>query len=143
MKQRDIDLDRAAMRNIQRAEEQARIQEKEKKAREAKMRERSYRSNFQSSLHQMWRDCDRDREVAEERRNNKEREEREEMKRRELQAEQEKLHELSSMESKLENMWEAHDLARGMPGKIRPGQLSEAGQRRARERAEKLRRQKE
>lgn len=141
MKQRDVDLERATIKNIQRAEEQARIQEEEKKAHEAEMRERSSRFKFQSSLHQMWHDCDRDREAVEERRKSKEREEREAMKRRELQAEQEKLHELSSMESKLQNMWEAHDLARGMPGKIRPGQLSEAGQRRARERAEKLRHQ--
>lgn len=142
-KQWDMDLEGATMRRIQRAEEQARIQEEEKKSREADMRERSYRFQFQSNLNQMWHDCDRDREAAEERRNSKEREEREAMKRRELQAEQEKLRELSSMESKLQDMWEAHDLARGLPGKIRPGQLSEAGQRRARERAEKLRHQKQ
>lgn len=141
--QRNMDLERATVRDIQRAEEQARIQKEEKQAREAEIREQSYRSTVQSSLHKMWQNCDREREAAEERRNTREREEREESKRRERQVEQERVNELSNMEANLKSMWKAHDLERGMPAKIRPGQLSEAGQRRVRERAEKLRRHKQ
>lgn len=141
--QRNMDLERATIRDIQRAEEQARIQKEEKQAREAEIREQNYRSPVQSSLHKMWQDCDREREAAEERRNTREREEREEAKSRERQVEQERFHELSNMEESLKSMWKAHDLERGIPAKIRPGQLSEAGQRRVRERAEKLRHHKQ
>lgn len=140
--QRNVDLERATIRDIQRAEEQAKIQEEERQAHEARKRDQYYQFSAQSSLHRMWNDCDRDREAAEERRNTREREERkerEEMKRREWKAEQERLLELSNLETNLKSVWEAHDLERGMPAKIRPGQLSEAGQRRVRERAEKLR----
>ncbi|KKY38907.1 hypothetical protein UCDDA912_g01042 [Diaporthe ampelina] len=77
--QRNMDLERATIRDIQRAEEQAKTQEEEKRAREAGMRDQNYRSALQSSLHKMWHDCDRDREAAEERRNTREREEREYM----------------------------------------------------------------
>ncbi|KAG6367062.1 hypothetical protein INS49_001244 [Diaporthe citri] len=144
--QRNMDLERATIRDIQKAEEQARIQKEEKQAREAEIREQNYRFTVQSSLHKMWQDCDREREAVEERRNireREEREEREEAKRRERQAEQERFDELSNMEATLKSMWKAHDLERGIPAKIRPGQLSEAGQRRVRERAEKLRHQKQ
>lgn len=88
----------------------------------------------------MWQECDRDREAAEKRRDTREREEREEAKRKEIEAEQKRQNEISNIEASLKSMWEAHDLERGVPAKIRPGQLSEAGQRRVRERAEKLRR---
>lgn len=141
--QRNMDLERATIRDIQRAEEQARIQEEERQARDAEIREQAYRFTVQSSLQKMWQDCDREREAAEDRRNTREREEREEAKRRERQAEQERSDELSNMEENLKSMWKMHDLERGMPAKIRPGQLSEAGQRRVRERAEKLRHQKQ
>lgn len=128
-----MDLERATVRDIQRAEEQARIQEDEKQAREAEIRRRSYRPTVHSSLQEMWKDCDRDRKAAEERRDAREREEREEAKRRESEAETAKLNELSNIEASLKSMWEAHDIARGLPGRIRPGQLSERGQARARE----------
>lgn len=137
--QRNTDLERATIRDIQRAEERANIQDEDKRAREAEKRDQDYRFSVRSSLHMMWKDCDRDREAAEERRNTREREEREVMKMREWQAEQERLQELSNMETALKSMWEAHDRDRGTPANMRPGQLSEAGQRRVRERAEKLR----
>lgn len=86
----------------------------------------------------MWQDYDRDREAADERLKNVEREQREEAKTKEREAEEKRLGELARMETSLKGMWAAHDLEQGRTPKIRPGQLSEAGQRRVREREERL-----
>lgn len=86
----------------------------------------------------MWQDHDRDREAADERRKNLEREQREEAQEKEREMEEKRLGELASIETNLKSMWEAHDLDTGRTPEIRPGQLSEAGQRRVREREERL-----
>lgn len=141
--QRGIDQRRAIARDIEVAEEQSRLQHEAEQAREAELRDRRFRSTVQSSLYTMWRDCDREREAAEELRQAREREQREQVQMKEREEEQKRQRELSSMEANLKAMWEAHDLEQGRTPKIRPGQLSEAGQRRVRERAEALRRQKQ
>lgn len=138
--QRGIDQRCTIARDIEMAEEQSRLQDEAEQAREADLRDRRFRSTVQSSLYTMWRDCDREREVAEELRQAREREQREQVQMKEREEEQMRRRELSNMEINLKGMWEAHDLEQGRTPKIRPGQLSEAGQRRVRERAEALRR---
>lgn len=138
--QRGIDERRTVVRNIELAEEQSRLEEKAERAREAELQNHRFRSTLKSSLNTMWQDCDREREDAEKLRQAREREEREQIQMKQREEEQNRQRELSKMENNLKSMWEAHDIARGMP---RPGQLSEAGQRRARERAEALRRRRQ
>lgn len=89
----------------------------------------------------MWQDYDRDREAADERLKGIEREQREKVQKRERGAEEKRLGELNSIEANIKSMWEADDLDATGTRKIRLGQLSEAGQKRARERQERLRRQ--
>lgn len=86
----------------------------------------------------MWQDYDRDRKAADERLKNIEREQREEVQAKEREEEEKRNRELANMEVSLKSMWEAHDLEQRRTPKIRPGQLSEAGQRRVREREERL-----
>lgn len=102
--QRKMDLECAILKDIQRAEEKARIREEEKQAREAEMRYTTYRSTAHSSLQEMWQECDREREAAARRRDGREREEREEAKRKECEAEQKKRNEISNIEASLKSM---------------------------------------
>lgn len=88
----------------------------------------------------MWGDYDREREAADERRRNIERAQQEEARREEREAEEKRVGELGRIEANLKGMWEAYDLEEGRTPKIRPGQLSEAGQRRVRQREDMLRR---
>lgn len=141
--QRGFDERRTVVRNVELAEEQSRLEEKAERARKAEMQDHRFRSTAKSSLYTMWQDCDREREVAEELRQAREREEREQVQMKQREEEQSRQQELAKMKNNLEAMWEAHDIGKGMPSRIRPGQLSEAGQRRARERAEALRRRKQ
>lgn len=138
--QRGIDERRTVVNNIELAEEQSRLEEKAERAREAELQNHRFRSTLKSNLNIMWQDCDREREHAEKLRQAREREEREQIQMKQREEEQSRQRELSKMENNLKSMWEAHDIARGIP---RPGQLSEAGQRRVRERAEAQRRRKQ
>lgn len=137
---RQFDQERAILRDIRVAEEQEKSRLEEERARAAELRDQQYRSAFRSNLQTMRRDYDREREVADERLKNIEREQREEAQKQTRETEDKRLEEVASIEAKLKSMWAADELdARGYR-KIRPGQLSEAGQRRVREREERLRR---
>lgn len=140
-KQRRIDEDRVINREIRVREEQARLRDEEERARAAELREQQNRSIFRSNLHAMWEDYDRDREAAEERLKDMEREQREKIHKKEREAEEKRRGELNNIEASIKSMWDADDLDATGNRKIRPGQLSEAGQRRVRERQERLRRQ--
>lgn len=88
----------------------------------------------------MWREKDREREAADNRLKNIEQEQREEAQTKEREVEDKRLGELARIENNLKSMWEAHDLIDRRTPTIRPGQLSEAGRRRVREREERMRR---
>lgn len=137
-RQRQIDQERAIVRNIQLAEEQARLREGEEQARTAELQDQQYRSTVRSSLHIMWQNHDRDRQAADERLKNIEREQREAAQAKEREEEEKRNGELARMEVSLKSMGETHDLEQRRTPKIRPGQLSEAGQRRVREREERM-----
>ncbi|KAL2284080.1 hypothetical protein FJTKL_09285 [Diaporthe vaccinii] len=137
-RQRQIDQERAIVRNIQLAEEQARLREEEEQARTAELQDQQYRSTVRSSLHITWQNHDRDRQAADERLKNIEREQREAAQAKEREEEEKRNGELARMEVSLKSMWETHDLEQRRTPKIRPGQLSEAGQRRVREHEERM-----
>ncbi|KAK7742666.1 hypothetical protein SLS63_000231 [Diaporthe eres] len=137
-RQRQIDQERAIVRDIQVAEEQARLREEEEQARTAELQDQQYRSTVRSSLHIMWQDHDRDRQATDERLKNIEREQREAVQAKEREEEEKRNGELARMEVSLKSMWETHDLEQRRTPKIRPGQLSEAGRRRVREREERM-----
>lgn len=82
----------------------------------------------------MWQDYDHDRKAADERLKGMEREQREKVHKKEREAEEKRLGELNSIEANIKSMWDADDLDATGIRKIRPGQLSEAGQKRVRER---------
>lgn len=86
----------------------------------------------------MWQDHDRDREAADERRQKSEREQREKVQRKKREMGEKRRAELVVIEAKLKSMWKLHGEEEKRTLKIRPGQLSEAGQRRVREREERL-----
>lgn len=133
-KQRRMDEDRVINREIRVREEQARLRDEEERARAAELRQQQNRSAFRSNLHAMWQDYDHDRKAADERLKGMEREQRERVHKKEREAEEKRLGELNSIEANIKNMWDADDLDATGIRKIRPGQLSEAGQRRVRER---------
>lgn len=137
--QRDIDQGRASIREIEVFEEQARLQDKADKARDAELRANHSQPIFQSSLSAMWRDCDRQRVAAEQLFQTRERERQEEIQMQEREEEHQRQQEVSRLENNLKSIWEAHDLMQGRNSRIQPGQLTMAGQRGVRER-EALRR---
>lgn len=127
-----INPDNVIARDIQVSQEQTRLRGR---ARAAELLEQQNQPDY---LRTMWQDHDRHREVAEGRLMNQQRERREEAQKQAQETEEKRLGVIAGIEASIRSMWDADLLdARGDP-KIRPGQLSAAGQQRVREREERL-----
>lgn len=137
IRQRAIAPKKAIVREVQAAETPTRLTGR---ARAVELRDQQQQSALQSNLHTMWQDHDREREAAEERRKTKQREQLEEAARQRRQTEEKRLGEIAGIEASIRSLWEADERDDRGYQKIRLGQYSAAGQRRAREREEGLRR---